>query len=294
MFNYLINRFSFLFFLFVVTQVTSQVSTTEFFFNTNDTILTRYSQQKLDAFIQNAKKTPLYITKLRLFSDTMGPQEYNKELSERRAKAIKRQLGVLANQFYTEIAIFGKEYDSLKYPLGELQMWRRLEIFYQTVEPEIPKDTNSMEIDSIQTVDTTYVETFVSDFMSEYEKPVKIYTFDTLSPSAVNEVIKLDIQFFQNTDQLYGTSYSEIKSLSEFLKKYPELSVLIRGHVCCGPNKKISKKRAKKVYKSLIETGISKKRISWKGMSNTDPAVFPEETEKDRQMNRRVDVIFSK
>ena len=93
---------------------------------------------------------------------------------------------------------------------------------------------------------------------------------------------------------MYGTSYSEIKSLGDFLTKYPELSVLIRGHVCCGPNKKLSKKRAKKVFKSLKEMGIRKKRISFKGMSNNEPAVSPEETEKDRQMNRRVDVIFSK
>jgi len=178
--------------------------------------------------------------------------------------------------------------------LGELQMWRRLEIFYQNEMPEIAKNISPIENEVEKTIDTTFVETFVSDFMSDYEKPVKIYTFDTLSPEAVNEAINLNIQFFQNTDNLYGSSYSEIKSLAEFLKKYPNLSVLIRGHVCCGPNKKISKKRAKKVYKSLVDAGISKNRISWKGMSNTEPAVFPEVTEADRQMNRRVDVIFSK
>jgi outer membrane protein OmpA-like peptidoglycan-associated protein len=271
-----------------------EVRTTEFFFNSNDTLLTEYSQRKLDAFISSVKSTPLYIMKLRVFSDTVGPAAYNKELSNRRANAILRQLGDLGKNSYIEIGIYGKEYDSLKYPLENLQMWRRLEMFYQHEPPVIAEEVYSSQ-DSVKVNrDTMYFETFVSDFEDDYKKPQKIYIFDTLSDQSILSIIQLEIQFVQNTDTPFGSSYKEIISLGEFMKRYPDLSIVIRGHVCCGKNKKMSKKRAKKVYKTLAEYGISKKRMKFKGMSNKEPLVYPEVTEKDRQMNRRVDVMFSK
>ena len=270
-----------------------KIESTEFFFNSNDTLLTQYSQRKLEKFIVSATEIPLYITRIRVFSDTIGPFEYNRVLSEKRANAIKRQLGNLADQSYTEIAIYGKHYDSIKYPLGDLQMWRRLEVSYQYEKPPVLEGIEIDEENQDNNVDTLVVEIDVADIVTEYEKKVKLYTFDTLDVEAVNRVIQLNIQFIQNSDHLYGSSYSEIKSLADFMNKYPELNVLIRGHVCCGNNMKMSKKRAKKVYKSLIEAGISKKRLKFKGYSNKEPVVYPELTEKDRQSNRRVDVIFS-
>ena len=42
----------------------------------------------------------------------------------------------------------------------------------------------------------------------------------------------------------------------------------------------------------MVDLGISKKRLSYKGMSNNEPLVFPELSDADRQRNRRVDVQF--
>lgn len=85
-----------------------------------------------------------------------------------------------------------------------------------------------------------------------------------------------------------------VEHLIETLRNNPEFSVHIRGHVCCGPSYKISKRRAKNVYKILRRSGISENRISYKGYSDSLPFISPEETEEDEMANRRVDFIIRK
>lgn len=83
-----------------------------------------------------------------------------------------------------------------------------------------------------------------------------------------------------------------LDELSKFMLENPEAKILIRGHVCCVPKKSASKKRAEAVRDHLIKEGIDSKRMKVKGMSNKEPVVWPEETEADRQQNRRVDIRF--
>ncbi len=85
-----------------------------------------------------------------------------------------------------------------------------------------------------------------------------------------------------------------IDYLVQQLQQNPKWTVTIRGHVCCGPSYKISKKRAKNVYKILYNLGIPKERMCYKGESDNFPLVFPEKTDEDAAKNRRVDFILRK
>lgn len=80
--------------------------------------------------------------------------------------------------------------------------------------------------------------------------------------------------------------------LYELAMQDPSLYSHVRGHVCCGPSYRLSKKRAKQVYKYLKRLGIPKERLSYKGYSDTAPLIFPEKTEEDEAKNRRVDFIL--
>lgn len=82
--------------------------------------------------------------------------------------------------------------------------------------------------------------------------------------------------------------------LIELMEKNPDWKLHVRGHVCCGPDQKLSDKRARNVYKYLNKQGIDASRISYKGYSDTKPLVFPEETEEDAHQNRRVDFLITK
>jgi len=83
-----------------------------------------------------------------------------------------------------------------------------------------------------------------------------------------------------------------LEYLIELLCKNPTWTLHIRGHVCCGPSERISVKRAKKVYNFLKRSGIHESRLSYKGYSDQIPLAFPEKTEEDEAMNRRVDFII--
>lgn len=82
--------------------------------------------------------------------------------------------------------------------------------------------------------------------------------------------------------------------LIELMTKNPDWKLHIRGHVCCGPDQKLSDKRAKNIYKYILRQGIDASRLSYKGYSDSIPLVFPEKTDEDAHQNRRVDFIITK
>ena len=84
-----------------------------------------------------------------------------------------------------------------------------------------------------------------------------------------------------------------MSDLFNFLNQNKQIHAFIRGHVCCGNDLKLSKKRAKYVYSQLISRGISSDRLRYQGFSNTLLLVSPEKNDIDRAKNRRVDIIFS-
>lgn len=83
-----------------------------------------------------------------------------------------------------------------------------------------------------------------------------------------------------------------LEKLIEELQNDSKLNVHVRGHVCCSPGVRLSKKRARKVKRFLIKNGIDKQRVSFKGYSNEAPLAFPEKTDEDERRNRRVDFII--
>lgn len=82
--------------------------------------------------------------------------------------------------------------------------------------------------------------------------------------------------------------------LVEMVNSNDSIEIHVRGHVCCGPSYRLSKKRAKKTYKYLIKAGIDKSRISYKGYSDERPIRWPEKTKEDELENRRVDFVIRK
>jgi len=102
-----------------------------------------------------------------------------------------------------------------------------------------------------------------------------------------------DLKFEGANIHIDGNYQYLLETIIEYLKKNPEVYVHIRGHVCCRAGKRISRRRARNVYRFLKRQGISKKRMTHAGYSNTIPLAFPERTDEDERMNRRVDFLLS-
>jgi outer membrane protein OmpA-like peptidoglycan-associated protein len=116
-----------------------------------------------------------------------------------------------------------------------------------------------------------------------------------IEPANSDKIIStvvLNIGFEGNKTRISGGSYSELEKFTKFLRENPNTLVLIRGHVCCKNKYRISKRRAKNVYKELVLRGIDSKRLSYEGFGNTKPLIHPEFSENDRKQNRRVDAVI--
>jgi outer membrane protein OmpA-like peptidoglycan-associated protein len=110
----------------------------------------------------------------------------------------------------------------------------------------------------------------------------------------IGSIIPLkNIHFISGTTGLTGTkSYDLLKELTTYLNENPSIRIRINGHTDSKGSEKsnllLSKRRAKSIAKFIIENGISRDRIEWKGFGEEHP-IADNEFEEGRLKNRRVE-----
>ncbi len=256
-------------FLFFSLTALSQKLTVYFDFDSSE--LSYSELEKLSVFKDEKKR----IIRIESFCDSSGSMSYNRKLAEKRAKHVQAAL----KQFSFENVIVGKEYPINKTNYRP-EEWRKVDIFYTSKEATI-----SEQIEVVETTETT-----------ETPQTKSIFNDTLVLASAIEEgePIVLNIQFIPGSNQLFDeNSYNELWRLFYFLKGNPTMHAFIRGHVCCGSSNSLSFERAYTVYQFLTQRGISPKRLKYQGFDNTIPISETESTEEERQLNRRVDVIFT-
>lgn len=103
------------------------------------------------------------------------------------------------------------------------------------------------------------------------------------------------MQFDVNKFDVPASGTSNLKELTEVLKKYEETDILIEGHTDSSGdddlNQTLSEKRAGSVKNYLIAQGITANRISSIGYGENQP-VADNETVEGKAQNRRVEVAI--
>ena len=83
----------------------------------------------------------------------------------------------------------------------------------------------------------------------------------------------------------------------EVFKKNPGVNAEIHGHTCWigsdAYNQGLSARRATAVINYLVSKGLDQNRFSMVGFGETKP-IASNETRDGREMNRRVEVLFTK
>ena len=106
-----------------------------------------------------------------------------------------------------------------------------------------------------------------------------------------------NIYFEIESWELLPRSYTELRKLIAILKKYPTMCITIIGHTdntgSHEYNLELSEKRAYAIYKYLLKMGIAFHRLQYKGLGATKNE-FPNDTEINRQKNRKVEFIVDK
>lgn len=104
-----------------------------------------------------------------------------------------------------------------------------------------------------------------------------------------------DVLFDVNEATLAPASARSIAKIASFMNNHPERQAVIEGHTdSLGDeeyNMSLSLDRAMAVRNALVEIGVSAARISTVGFGESMP-VASNDSDVDRQENRRVEVIF--
>lgn len=124
----------------------------------------------------------------------------------------------------------------------------------------------------------------------EYVDTTNVYLERTFE---IDERVVLENVYFDHDEStLLAKSFLTLSHLLELLKQYPNLSIQLVGHTDSDGsvlyNQRLSKRRAKTVFQYLIDQGISKQRLDFKGEGEDTP-ISTNETDEGRALNRRVE-----
>jgi outer membrane protein OmpA-like peptidoglycan-associated protein len=168
----------------------------------------------------------------------------------------------------------------------------RKAIIHYLLEKDLKKENEVLEINKeviIEKKEEKSIETKREVFLKEQFNKAKVG----------DKIIVNNINFFIASDQIIPDSNIALDQILNILKENEVLKIEIQGHICCNPfpkdkkSIKLSVNRAKKIYDFLVENGIKKNRLSYKGFGSSKPIYFiPEANKEQERLNRRVEILI--
>lgn len=118
----------------------------------------------------------------------------------------------------------------------------------------------------------------------------------TQSPQKKGDIVQLEGVLFEvDKSDILPQSYNVLHKLICLLNDNPTMEIELRGHTdsqgTAEHNRLLSEDRAKAVTDYLINHGIAKERLSWRGFGKTRP-IDTNDTPEGRQKNRRVEFLI--
>lgn len=121
-------------------------------------------------------------------------------------------------------------------------------------------------------------------------QPIEVAGDTTVEESA--PVVLRNVFFATGSAELLPASENELNRLYQLLDDRPEMRIRINGHTdnvgTAADNQALSEARAEAVYTYLLEKGISRDRLTYKGFGEEVP-IAPNDTPEGRQRNRRTE-----
>jgi outer membrane protein OmpA-like peptidoglycan-associated protein len=138
---------------------------------------------------------------------------------------------------------------------------------------------------------TTIIQNTRNEDVNSLKKKTNIIELNQLEEEFSH--VKLPVfEFVLNSDEFSQKYDNEIDSILHFLNKHPQLRLKIIGHTDnqgdSKSNLELSKIRAIRVKKILIEHAIDPSRIETEGHGETDP-LYENDSDLHRSLNRRIE-----
>lgn len=274
-------RYLILFTLFISLQgVSQQKKQYELYFDSGKALLSESAYHTLDSLFKNTDTSKIRSVNIFGYCDSVGNSDYNKSLSIRRAESVKSYFtfkGVNSDSIL--IKGFGKTNQKYKTEKWDLNRRVSVEIIFKKTPKTILKKKDSSAKTNVPVL---------------AKGPTEIDQF--VDKGVVGDKIALkNINFYGGSSKPLPESNNALEKLLKTLQDRPALEIQIEGHICCTRTDEddLSGRRAKAIYDYLVEKGIDKNRLSYKGFGHTQP-LTEERNSYEQQMNRRVEIRITK
>ncbi|MDC8003253.1 OmpA family protein [Aureisphaera galaxeae] len=201
------------------------------------------------------------------YTNSVGGENYNLELSRKRAENVKKELRaftIISSQGYGELGSAAADN-------------RRVDILVHLKRDHIPVVGEIVEEPIIE------------------RKPTII---SLVNPKKGDKITLSGIRFYPDRDVIMDESREALDELVDFLKNNPKVKFKLIGHICCGDPMKpykdvknvrtgrtnLSEARAQALHNYLVKKGINKRRMRYLGMA------FMQPTGKGDEYDRRVEI----
>ena len=250
----------------------------EVYFETDKFNIPETEHNRLILFLSKVVKLDINKIQIYGFCDDRGSENYNKTLSERRAKTIK---DVFSNNEINSNLITNVD------GKGEILL----------------KIVDSKEVDKIRGLNRK-VEITVIENVEEEQSTIKERKEEKFNGLLAENLKKGDKFLLENI--LFKTGYTYLmpeskpvlNQLAQTLKQRTDFKFSIQGHVCCTENSRdavdrrtkqrnLSLARAKYIYDYLVKKGIDKNRMNYVGMRRKFPLGG------DPKFDRRVEIVIT-
>ncbi len=260
------------------------------YFDTDKFELTKPENQKLNYWMQLHSKDK--IVAINGYTDNDGSNAYNDTLAKKRVNFIFdiiKEKVPFRDDFKSRS--YGENFNQSKNKAEN----RKVTIFY-IQEKDLKNENEILGIKNSKSETINEIEV-KPDTISK-----KISLEERVLNTKIGSTVKIEnINFHLNEKKLMDESFPNLNELLKVMQNQPDLVIEVQGHVCCNPdiNDKISIKlshqRAKVIRQFLVDNGIHKNRMSYKGYGSSQPAYkIPEKTYLEAIANRRVEILIVK
>ncbi|MEZ4858649.1 MAG: OmpA family protein [Flavobacteriaceae bacterium] len=237
------------------------------FYENDQFDLTQEHFQLIDS-LKALENKSLFDIHIKGYTNSVGEENYNLELSRKRAENVKKEL-----RDFTIISSRG-----LGQLDGEAANNRRVDILIHLKTDHISVDDEIVELPSTEEVQPSLITLNI--------------------PKKGDKVTLEGIMFYPDRDVIMDESIPALEKLITFLNKHPFVKFKLIGHICCGDSERryldlknvrtgknnLSEARAQSLYNYLAKNGIDKRRMRYIGMAYRYP------TGKGDEFDRRVEI----
>jgi len=229
------------------------------------------------------------------YADYLAKEEYNLELSRKRANNVKSKLVQNKIDEKNILMLLGK---------GEVKRKDTL----NNQNKGVPTDRR-VDIIVLHRGESTIASRKITDTFVKMKPKKKLEVppssddpnFDMNDIETGSTFILKNIYFPMGRHFPKQESNEDLEMLLHAMQDNPRFKIQIEGHVCCVTNvidaydldsrqMDLSVNRARFIYEYLNARGISAQRISYIGFGRTHPIIEDEQTAEEAAVNRRVEI----